>query len=122
MNLKSLTVALASALFVVGLVGPAGTALAAGGDMQSDNVRVIPLVLHDPDDDGGENPGDYADDSGDPGTPGKAEEPPDVGDPGEHASDPRDRDDSGDGPEDPREDGSCTSVSSVAVCADQPRN
>lgn len=95
MNLKRLTVALASALF---LVGPAGTALAAGGD-----VRVIPLVLHDPDHDGGENPGEGADDPGNPGAPGEAEEPPDVGDPGEHASDPRDREDSGDGAEDPRE-------------------
>ena len=121
MNLKRLTVALASALFVVGLVGPAGTALAAGGDTQGDDVNVIPLVLHDPDHDGGENPGDNADDPGDPGSPGGAEEPPDVGDPGDHASDPR-HDDSGDDGGDSGGSGPCAvAAGPVAVCVDQPR-
>lgn len=123
MNLKRATVGLASALFVVALVAPAGTALAADGDMQADDVKAIHLVLHDPDHDGGENPGDNADDSGDPGTPGEAEEPPDLGDPGDHASDPREHDDSGDDDGDAGGSGNgpCTSVSSVTVCFDQPR-
>jgi hypothetical protein len=128
-NLKRWTVALASAVLVAALVGPAGAALAAGGDIQAEGVKLLPPVRHDPAHDGGgnrerdaDNPGD-AEHSGDPEDPGEPENPGDIGNPGD-ADDPGDHGDSGDSGDDaenPRENGSCTSVSSVAVCIDEPR-
>jgi len=84
--------------------------MAAGGD-ESDKSVKLSLVRYDP-----------MHDAGDQEQPGDPENPGEVPDPGDDTEDPGDNDDSGDHAEDPRENGSCASVSSVAVCFDEPRN
>jgi hypothetical protein len=135
-NLTRRIAAVASAVLVAALAGPAGAALSPGDDVEVG--ATVPLVRHDPIHDGDENgelnadnPGD-AEHSGEPEEPGEPQDPGDVenpeepGNPGEvgtpgESGDPSEHDDSGDAGEDPSDHGNCTSVSSVAVCVDEPR-
>jgi hypothetical protein len=127
MYLKRWSVTLAVAVLLAGLVTPPRTVFAASGNGANAGT---PTAAHNPADDGdnsddssenpdeGADPGDAVGDSGE-----NSDDPGDHDGPGDDANDPGDgANDPGDGAKDPGDNGSCTSVSSVTTCFDQPRN
>ena len=105
MDVKRRTVALASAVLLAALVGPSTSAIAADNE-----ASLASLMRHDSD-----QAGDNAEDPDEDGHRGET-----VQD-GDSTDERREHRDSGDDGTRHGDEGSCTSASSVTVCADQPR-
>jgi len=111
MHLKGRAVAFVVAVLLSALVGPWGTARAAGGGMTRP-TKAIHDAAHDE-----ENAGNSAGDPDEAGDPGEA-----VSDSGENTDEPTHHDDSGDDGGDSNGSGTCAiAAGPVAVCLDQPR-
>jgi hypothetical protein len=111
MYLKRWSMTLAVAVLLAVLVAPTTKACACSGYV----AKAGSLTAADDSAHEDENSGDSAEDTDEGDNPGDV-----ANDSGENSDEPGHHDDSGDGGSGGN--GPCTSVSSVSVCADQPRN